>query len=138
MLYTYTAADATVAQNGVIPFNDNGIATSPRITHAAGAGGIEIHRAGYYFIIFDGDAAPTAAGDVTIQMYVNGVAYPGAEARATSLGTTDVVNLDFATILRVNNNCPCFDDNLPTVITLRNLDGEAIFSNVGMTIFKVG
>lgn len=138
MVYTYSNTDATIAANAVIPFSDNGITTCSRITHSAGSGSVSLNQSGYYLIIFNGDAAATAAGDITSQLYVSGELYEGAEATGTTTGITDVVNLGFSTLVRVRPNCACNDDNVPVSITVRNTGIEATYANAALVVIKVG
>lgn len=63
--------------------------------------GITIDEAGYYDIDISVTAAPTAAGDVTVTMYNNGVAIPGVTATTTAATANDPVNVSLAGIVRV-------------------------------------
>lgn len=140
MIYSYSTSDQTVAVNATISFENNGIKSGRCITHAVGTGSFSLNRVGYYLVHFNADVATSAAaGNATVQLYINGEAYEGAEATGTtSVAATDVVNLGFETIIQVLPNCCVNINNLPLTLTIRNTGLEAIFSNVALTIVKVG
>ena len=139
MLYTYSNTDQTVAVNGVVALNNNGVSTCGCISHTAGTGSVSLQRAGYYRITVNADAANTTAtaGNITLQLYSNGTAYAGAEATQTSESTTDVANLSFTALIRVLHNCCAIDNNLPTTLTLVNTGIAATISNVAMTVVRL-
>lgn len=138
MIYSYSTSDQTVAVNATILFEDNGVVSGRCSTHSAGTGSFSLNGPGYYLVHFNGDVSAAAAGNVTAQLYVNGVLHDGAEATTTiTTATTEIQNIGFNTIIRVLPNCCAVDTNLPATVTIRNTGIEAIYSNVGFTIVKV-
>lgn len=76
-------------------------------------------------------ALAQAAGDVTIQLYVNGQVQPQGYASATGT-TTDIVNLSFMTLVQV---CDC--NCKPTVLTVMNTAQTATFDNINLVAYKI-
>ena len=133
MLDTYTNTAQTVAADGIILLNNNRIKTGCSVTHAAGSGAISLNEKGVYLVHFNADAAEsTTAGNITVQLFINGMLYPGAEATADSTATTDIVNLDFETAICVKN-CKCCDTD---TLTFVNIGVAAVFSNVEVVVTK--
>lgn len=139
MLYSYSNTDQTVAANGTLTFANNSISTCSCITHAAGSGSIGLTATGYYLINIEADAANTTAtaGNITLQLYTNGTAYPGAEATVTSDSTTDLAHLSLSTLVRVLPNCCAITTNTPLTLTVVNTGIAATVSNATITVVKV-
>ena len=139
MLYTYSTTEQTVAVNGTVVLNTNGITGCSCISHTAGTGVINVNRAGYYKVTINASAAntTTTSGNIVLQLYGNEVAQAGAFATATSDSTADVQNLSFTTIVRTLPNCCAVNANLPMSLTLVNTGIAAIFTNVSMVVEKL-
>lgn len=137
MLYTYTNSTQALAAQGIVLFNTTEIQTGCTATHEAGSGAINLNRPGFYMIHVNADILGTVAGLAQLQLFVNGVAYPGALASETiAVGGTE--NVGFTAIVRVaNNTCPCNTANNRTSITLRNTGVAASLTNVAMTVTKL-
>jgi len=137
MLDTYTNTDQTLTTGETLAFNNNRILTGCTVTHSAGSAGIDLNKPGIYMVHFNGDAAESGvAGDITVQLFVDGVLYPGAEATATSGAITTIVNLDFETLVRVRPDCgPC--GNPITTITFVDTGVGAVFSNAEVVVTKI-
>ena len=139
MLYAYSNTDQTVAINGILTFANNGVNTCNCVSHAAGTGSVALQGTGYYLITVNADAANTTAtaGNITLQLYTNGVAYAGAEATQTSESTTDIAHLSFTTLIRVLPNCCVITNNNPLALTVVNTGIAATVSNAAITVVKV-
>lgn len=87
--------------------------------------------AGYYDVSVSITAAPTAAGVVTVSLYRNGVAVPGATASATASAAGDLVNLSIPPLVR--EFCCGEDSALTLVLT----GGEATVSNVAFKVVRL-
>jgi len=89
---------------------------------------INTNGCGYYDIDASFIVAPTAAGNVTITMYKDGIAVPGASATATAAAENDILNLSFSALVR--EYCPCGESssNLTFVLseTASNVTNVAI------------
>ena len=121
MLETYTLSSLGITLNNEdsIVFNSNSEDTDCRISHVAGTATVEIDKPGYYLIKFNSVGYNTGAastvdssdGTYSFQLYNNGVPVQNAQARATSTADTDIVNVSFDTILRVNRSCEIVNNN---------------------------
>lgn len=136
MLDTYSNTSQTVTTDSPIVFNINRVLTGCTVTHSAGSTSISLNKPGIYMIHFNGDAAEGGtAGDITVQLFVNGVLYPGAEATANSLLITDIVNLDFETLVVVSPQfCNCGNS---VTLTFIDTGVDAVFSNVEVIVTKI-
>ena len=93
--------------------------------------GIEVDGPGYYTIDADISLAPTAAGDVTVAIYNNGVQIPGAIAYGTAAAASDPVTLSMNTTIR--QGCCCDSaDNITCVL----LAGPGVVNNISVRIVK--
>ena len=99
---------------------------------------INLNRPGYYMVHFNADAVETgAAGNVKIQMQNNGANVSGAEATAYSGTETDIVNLGFSAIVRVQPNCCAVSSNVPASLTFVNSGVAAVVSNAAVVVTKI-
>lgn len=138
MLFTYTNTSQTVAQNSAIAFNTNSIQTGCTATHVAGTSEVKLNKCGFYIVQFNADGANQGdAGNITVQLYGNGILIPSAEATNYSSGTTDVENISFTVLVQVQPNQYCNTSNIPYVLTFVNTGVEATFSNAAVTVTKV-
>jgi hypothetical protein len=94
---------------------------------------IQVAGAGYYEINASITIAPTAAGDVTVTAYKDGVALQGAVVTGTAAAADDFVNLSISSIVR--EYCSCCDGltNLTFVVTGVN----SSISNVAIAVEKL-
>ena len=78
---------------------------------------INTNGCGYYDIDASFVVAPTAAGNVTITMFKDGIEVPGATASETATAANDIINLSISALVR--EYCPCGDSssNLTFVLT---------------------
>lgn len=143
MLYSYNTNSQAVNVNGNIAFDDNWVLTrrcnyEPVISHQPGSVSISLNAPGLYYVAFNADATtPVAAGDVSVQLYDNNEVVPGAKATESST-TTSTVNLAFSNLVRVCPNCASVCNNVPAVLTVKSIGVAATFTNVGITVTKVG
>lgn len=91
---------------------------------------ITICSNGYYLVNASITLSPTAEGAVNAQLYLNGMAYSGAQATGTAAAAGDSVNLDISTIVRVM----CGN---ASSISLRLGDESATVDNVAVTVVKL-
>ena len=93
--------------------------------------GIEISGEGYYTIDCDVSVAPTAAGNVTVALYNNGVQIPGAIAYGSVSTALNPVTLSMNTTVR--QGCCCDSaDNLTCVL----IAGAGTVNNISMRVVK--
>ena len=95
-------------------------------------GAISLNDRGYYDIDVGVTFTAADAGNVTITVYQDGVAVPGATATATiTTATTQVESVTIPTIVRVINSCAS------SQITVVVSGTAATFSNVAVTVEKL-
>lgn len=130
-IYVVNASAQNVAINGVINLGSIIRRFGPNLGLSGSS--IQIDGAGYYDIDASITAAPTAAGNVTITMYKDGVAVPGATATQSTSVANNPVNLSISSLVR--EFCPCCDglSNLTFVLT----GTAAAVTNVAIVIEKI-
>ena len=92
---------------------------------------VNVTAPGYYTANVSVTAAPTAAGTVTVTMFNNGVAVPGATASVTAASAADAVNLAFDSVVRV----PCGGNSGSLSLILTG--AASTVSNVAMVVEKL-
>ena len=92
---------------------------------------IEIIGSGYYTIDCAVTISPSAAGDVTVALYDNGVQIPGAIATGSVAATDDFVTLPIVTTIR--QMCCESADNITCVL----VTGDGNVTNVSLRVEKV-
>ena len=137
MIDSYSNTSQAIAVDAAIPFEINSICTGRTATHTAGSTTFSLNKPGFYYVTFNGIAAITGAtaGDITVQLFNNGKAVPGAITSSTSSAATDVQNLSFSKLFQVHPSC-CAINNT-TNLTFNNIGLAATFTNVNVVITKV-
>lgn len=92
---------------------------------------IELSGEGYYTIDADVSIAPTAAGNVTVAVYKDGVQIPGAIAYGSVSTASNPVSLCINCTVRQGCCCDSADN-----ITLVLLEGAGVVTNVSMRVEK--
>ena len=93
-----------------------------------------------YELIISFVVSAPAAGNVSIQLYQNGVAIPGAVAEETiTTATTELRTMTISYIFLVNNNCLLGNavTNELQITAVNTGTAEAIINNVSGTVKKV-
>ena len=135
MLQAYSS-DLTVAANAAFPFNNVTIDKGCGETLSAPAS-IQLNKRGVYLVEMDGFATGSAAGTNTIQLNVNGVAYPQAIASFTTAAAT-VADFGFKTFVQVaNNNCQCNCLSSPTVLQFVNGEQPLTDAHINVVVTKI-
>lgn len=132
--------NVTVAAGTVTPTNVPLNVVSVRkgkTTCESGAGSINLNKCGVYFVAVNASGVAATAGNLTLQLAVNGQLQPDAIATQTAADTTGVNNLAFTTLVQVrdNNGCGCCD--APTVLSLLNVGEGAVYDNVNVVVTKL-
>lgn len=125
-----------VAANAAIPLNVTAVNKGTSIVNN-GAATLQFNKCGLYKVSVSASGIAGEAGDITIQLYKNGVAQAPAVATETAADTTSTHNLSFTTIVQVganNTNCPC---SSPTLVTVINSGVAATFSTVDVVATKL-
>lgn len=135
MLYAYSNSAQTVPANGVVAFNNTAIRTGCTVTKN-GTTNIELNRPGFYEVTFNGDFTATVL--TSMQLYVNGILYPGAEFSVTPSAAANTNTGSFTALVQVTPQMTCNRANTPTTLTVRN-NGTASISmtNAAITVTKI-
>lgn len=98
---------------------------------------LTINKPGYYDVSVTVNGTGTA-GIVGAQLYVNGIASPGAIAETTVAAVGDSVNLSFDKVIRVYNQC-CGGSGGPLTLTVVNTGAVDITAtSIVLNAIKVG
>lgn len=130
-IYVANTSAQNVALNGTI--NPGSIIRRFGPNLGLSGNAIQIDGAGYYNIQASITAAPTAAGNVTITVFKDGVAVPGATATQSTTAANNPVNVSISSLVR--EFCPCCDglSNLTFVLS----GTAAAVSNVAIVVEKI-
>ena len=134
MISSYTSTSQTLLTNALINFNINAVETGCTVTHAEGAPTFSLNRPGLYYVAFNADALPTAAGDLVAQLRSNNELVSGAIATATGT-TTSTENLFFSRVIQVKPSCCSIDNSVN--LTVINSGVGATYSNANIVITKL-
>lgn len=136
MINSYTSTMQAVSINIPLNFNTNKIKTGHTVTHSEGTPTFSLNKPGFYFVTLNATGSTTTTtGNITLQMFQNGVAVPGATATETSTAITDINSMSFSTIVQVRPSC-CAVDN-QTSLTFVNTGVAATYTNASVTITKL-
>lgn len=94
---------------------------------------IQIAGAGYYEFNASITAVPTAAGEVIVTIYKDGVPLQGATATGTAAAIGDYVNLSISSIVR--EFCSCCDGLSNFTFVLSGNDSSIV--NIAVTVEKL-
>ena len=130
-LYVANTSNQIVQVDGIITPGTIVRRYGPNIGLAGNA--IQIAGAGYYEINASLTAEATAAGEITVTVYKDGVPLQGATATETAAAVGDFVNLSISAIVR--EFCSCCDGltNLTFVLT----GNDTTITNVAITVEKL-
>jgi len=134
MIQAYSS-NLDVAARVAIPFN-NAIIEKGCTAVLSAPATIQLNARGLYMVSVDAYGEPGAAGDVSIQLYRNGVALPQAISSATG-ATGDLTALSFQTLVQVsqnNTNCCC---SSPTTLQVINGDIALTDAHCNIVVTKV-
>ena len=131
VIYTANTSAQNVAVNGIINPGTIIRRFGPNLGLSGNA--IQIDGAGYYKIDASFTAAPTAAGNVTVTMFKDGVAIPGATGTQATGTANNPVNVSISSIVR--EFCPCCDglSNLTFVLS----STASSITNVAIVVEKL-
>ena len=134
MINSYTSTSHTILTNALIDFDINAVKTGCTVTHAEGTPTFSLNRPGLYYVAFNADALPTAAGDLVAQLRSNNELVPGAIATTTGT-TTSTESLSFSRIIQVKPSCCSIDNSVN--LTVINSGVGATYSNANIVITKL-
>ena len=132
-LNAVTTTDQAVVADGLLTFAINTVLTGCSIEHIAGSNAVRLLKRGLYQVSVNVDVAPTAAGDITIQLLNNSVVVPGALATVTG-AAGDTYSLAFTSLVRVLPSC-CAIDNTGSLQVQVTAAGTV--SNANIVVVKL-
>ena len=130
-LYVVNTSNQEVAVDGIITPGTIVRRFGPNLGLAGNA--IQVAGAGYYEFNASITAAATAAGEVTVTMYKDGVPLQGATASETAAAGGDYVNISLSAIVR--EYCSCCDGLSNFTFVLTGI--ESTITNVAITVEKL-
>ena len=134
MISSYNTTSQAVATDGLLTFTTDRILTGCTATRNGQT--FQLNKPGYYYVTFNAVAAATdTVGLLTMELYNNGVAVPGALASTTTTTAGAESDFAFSTIIRVPPSC-CVVNNTAK-LTVVNTGVDATYSNVNINITKL-
>ena len=134
MLSSYNTTSQSVITDALLTFTTDRILTGCTATRDGQT--FQLNKPGYYYVTFNADgSATTEAGDITVTLQNNGVIVPGATATTTVATAGSVVNLAFATIIKVPPSCFAIDNTAR--LTIVNTGVAATYTNVNINFTKL-
>ncbi len=100
------------------------------------SGTIELNRAGIYMVAVDVAGTPTSDGDMSIQLYKNGIAQPQAQSIVDGT-TTAAANMSFTTLVQVKENNTCSCCTSPTFIRVVNTGVPVVYAITNIVVTKI-
>lgn len=95
---------------------------------------IQLDGQGYYSLDTSVTLAPTAAGEVTVSVFRDGVLIPGSTATETVAAAGDFVNLSINALIREKM---CYYYNEPSNLTFVLTGVDASITNIATTVIKL-
>ena len=129
LIQTVNPGTQTVAVDGII--NLGSVIRRFGCNLRLNGNAIEVNGEGYYKVDCNVTLAPTAAGNVTVALYKNGVALTGATATGSVTTAGNFVTLPIQTTIK--EGC-CCDGG--TALTLVLVEGASTVSNVAVRVEK--
>ena len=134
MISSYNITSQAIVSNGPLNFTTDRILTGCTATRNGQT--FQLNKPGYYYVTFNAvAAATTTVGELTVELYNNGVAVPGAEASYTTTTAGENANYAFSTIIRVLPSCPLVNNTAN--LTVVNTGVDATYTNVNINITKL-
>lgn len=109
--------------------------TGCHIQFDGGTSPIRLKSYGVYLVSVSATVLGTVAGEVTLQLLVNGSPLSGASASATAVAG-DTMNLAFTTIVPALY-CPCSSGGTQS-IQVQLLGNDATITDINVAVVKVG
>ena len=134
MISSYNTTTQAVLAEGLVNFSTDRILTGCTVTRDGST--FQLNKPGYYYVTFNAVAAATETlGELTVELYNNGVAVLGALASSTTTVAGNNSDYAFSTIIRVAPSC-CAIDNTAR-LTVVNTGVDATYDNVNINITKL-
>ena len=128
-LYAAMQTPTAVAVDGVIPLGS--LIRRYGCDVALNGNAVNIAGAGYYDVDASVTVAPAAVGTVTVTLFTDGVAVPGAPASATAAAANDALDLNITALVR--QVCCAAGSALTLVLT----GAAATVNNVALRVQRI-
>lgn len=141
MNYKKSSVSAWNTTSQTLPANTTVVLTNSKntgcsIKFAPGTSSFTLLRPGLYYISVTASGAQSATdGNLTIQLFSNGMPVAGALSTANSSSATDTEALSFNKLIEVKPMCPVNSD--PIVLTIVNTGVSATYTNFNVNLFKL-
>ena len=136
MLQVYSS-NLSLEAGQAFPFN-NAVVDKGCAENLSAPATIQLNKQGIYLVEMDGFATPDAATEVTVQLFVNGVAQPQAISSFVPAAVTDTRTFGFKTFVRaLENNCNCNCLTSPTTLQFMNGDTALSDAHINVVITKI-
>lgn len=136
MLQVYSD-NLSLEANQAFPFN-NVVIDKGCAENLSAPATVQLNQRGVYLVEVDGFATPDATTEVTVQLYVNGVAQPQAISTFMGTAVTATETFGFKTFVRVTeNNCQCNCLSSPTILQVMNTETSISDAHINMVITKI-
>ena len=128
-----------VVNNSVQDVADGGVINLGTIIRRFGrnlnlaGNGIQVGGEGYYDIKASITVSPSAAGEVTVTAYKDGIIIPGVVATGTTAAAADFVNLSLVGLIR--EACCCCESLSSLTFVLTGLN--ASITNIAVVVEKI-
>ena len=124
-LTAYTDISTTLTTGENLVFNNNYISDGVSITHTAGTSTINLVKSGLYLVTLNATGVESGtAGNITVQLYRNGVAVPGAISTVNSNAATEIRNVNITVLIKATDVCPCSGNGISAI--------PLVFTNTGV------
>lgn len=130
MLRTYSKSITANANNAIV-FNTNKILTGNTISHNGGSSSVIVNKPGYYKVDLDISSTVGTTGEVSIQLYADGIAIPDAIITA-NITAGEYSNNSFSTIIRATPGTVNQNVNLTVMPTV-----DLTISSVALGIDRI-
>lgn len=100
------------------------------------SGTIELNKAGIYMVAVNVAGAPTSDGDMSIQLYKNGIAQPQAQSIVDGT-TAAAANMSFTTLVQAKENNTCSCCTSPTFIRVVNTGVPVDYTVTNIVVTKI-
>lgn len=128
--------NVTAPTNSSVPFN-NSLKKGCSVVQN-GAASFQFNKRGIYLIAFDASAfAAVTGGNITLQLYRNGIADAGGFTQAASTAAADIEALSFSTLVQVQHDNTCDCGTAPVTVQIRNVGVPATFVQANIVITKL-
>jgi hypothetical protein len=125
----------TVATDATVPFINVNIQKGCT-AKIESSGTIELNKAGIYMVTVDAAGTPSSDGDMSIQLYKNGIAQPQAQSIVDGT-TTAAANMSFTTLVQVKDNNTCSCCTSPTFIRVVNTGVPVVYAITNIVVTKI-